>query len=263
MAEMRRWVAVQAILNPMKELFRSRRNPPSARAGKPSVANKSNSDKNEVGAFLAKLAAMPKTAGDARLIFALDATSSREFTWDLASGQQAEMFQATRELGGLNVQLCHFRGFGEFYASDWHTDGRRLLDVMTGIRCRAGTTQIARLLKHVLAENRRKRVKAVVYVGDAVEESIDRLGHVAGQLGVLQVPLFMFHEGHDQGARRAFEELARLSGGACCRFDAGSAGQLRELLKAVAVFAAGGLAALRDLSKRSGQGVKLLERQLR
>ena len=244
----------------MKELFRSdsKRQPARDSAGKPAPAGK-----QDVNAFLAKLAATPKTAGDARLIFALDATHSREFTWDIASQQQAEMFQATRNLGGLNVQLCYFRGFGEFFASDWHPDSRQLLELMTGIRCRAGATQIGRLLKHVQEENKVKRVKAVVYVGDAVEENLDRLAHLAGRLGVLQVPLFLFHEGYDEQARRAFEELARLSGGACSRFDAGSASQLRELLRAVAVFAAGGLAALQDFSKRSGQSVKLLERQLR
>ena len=238
----------------MKDLFRSDRKRQPARAG---------AGKQDVQAFLSKLAATPKTAGDARLIFALDATASREFTWDIASQQQAEMFQATSDLGGLHVQLCYFRGFGEFFASEWQGDAGRLLALMTGIRCRAGATQIGRLLKHVIAENKVKRVKAVVYVGDAMEENLDRLAHLAGQLGVLRVPLFMFHEGCDAHARQAFEELARLSGGACCRFDAGSAGQLRELLKAVAVFAAGGLAALRDFSKRSGQQVKLLERQLR
>lgn len=244
----------------MKDLFRSGRKQQSVRtgAGKPAAAGK-----QDVQAFLARLAVTPKTAGDARLIFALDATASREFTWDIASRQQAEMFQSTRDLGGLNVQLCYFRGFGEFFVSDWHTDSGQLLELMTGIRCRAGATQIGRLLSHVMEENKVKRVKAVVYVGDAMEESLDRLAHLAGQLGVLQVPLFMFHEGHDGHARRAFEELARLSGGACCQFDAGSASQLRELLRAVAVFAAGGLAALQDLSKRSGKGVKLLERQLR
>lgn len=241
----------------MKDLFRSdrKRQPARAGAGKPAAA-----DKQDVRAFLAKLAATPKTAGDARLIFALDATASREFTWDIASRQQAEMFQAA---GGLQVQLCYFRGFGEFFASEWQGESGRLLALMTGIRCRAGATQIGRLLKHVIAENKVGRVKAVVYVGDAMEENLDRLAHLAGQLGVLRVPLFMFHEGCDDHARKAFEELARLSGGACCRFDAGSAGQLRELLKAVAVFAAGGLAALRDFSKRSGRQVKLLERQLR
>ena len=244
----------------MKDLFRSdrKRQPARTGAGKPAAAGK-----QDVQAFLSRLAATPKSAGDARLIFALDATASREFTWDMASKQQAEMFQATRDLGGLNVQLCWFRGFGEFQASDWHTDGGQLLELMTEIRCRAGATQIGRLLRHVQAENKVKRVKAVVYVGDAMEESLDRLAHLAGQLGVLRVPLLMFHEGYDGHARKAFEELARLSGGACCRFDAGSASQLRDLLKAVAVFAAGGLTALQDFSKRSGQQVKLLERQLR
>ena len=244
----------------MKDLFRSdrKRQPTRTGAGKPAPAGK-----QDVRAFLDKLAVTPKSSGDARLIFALDATASREFAWDIASQQQAEMFQATRDLGGLNVQLCYFRGFGEFFASDWHSDGRKLLELMTGIQCRAGATQIGRLLRHVVEENRVRRVKAVVYVGDAMEESLDRLAQLAGQLGVLQAPLFMFHEGYDGHSRRAFEELARLSGGACCQFDAGSASQLRELLRAVAVFAAGGLSALQDFSKRSGQNVKLLERQLR
>ncbi len=256
----RRRAAVPAILIRMKELFRSdrKRQPARTGGGKPAAAGE-----KDVQAFLARLAATPKSAGDARLVFALDATASRELTWDMASKVQAEMFQATHDLGGLNVQLCWFRGFGEFHTSDWHTDSRQLLDQMTEIRCRAGATQIGRLLGHVKAENKVKRVKAVVYVGDAMEESLDRLAHLAGQLGVLRVPLFMFHEGFDGHARKAFEEIARLSGGACCRFDAGSASQLRELLKAVAVFAAGGLAALQDFSKRSGQQVKLLERQLR
>ena len=244
----------------MKELFRpgSKRQPVRTGAGKPAPAGK-----RDVQAFLSRLAATPTSAGDARLIFALDATASREYTWELASRQQSEMFRATRDLGGLNVQLCYFRGFGEFHASRWHHDSGPLLDLMTGIRCRAGLTQLGRLLKHVQKENKIRPVKAVVYVGDAMEEHLDRVAHLAGQLGVLRVPLFLFHEGHDQQARRAFDELARLSGGACCSFDAGSADQLKELLKAVAVFAAGGLPALQDLSKRSGEGVKLLARQLR
>ncbi len=243
----------------MKELFRPGR---SKQPTRPDTGKSVPAGKEQVRAFLDKLAATPASAGDARLIFALDATASREYTWDLASKQQAEMFEAARNLGGLQVQLCWFRGFREFHASAWHAEGRRLLELMTEIRCRAGATQIGRLLRHAQAENKRKRVKAVVYVGDSMEESLDRLAHLAGQLGVLRVPLFLFHEGHDALARRAFEELARLSGGACCQFDTGSASQLRELLKAVAVFAAGGRAALTDFSKRSGRQVKLLQRQL-
>jgi hypothetical protein len=74
------------------------------------------------------------------------------------------------------------------------------------------------------------------------------------------VPVFVFQEGGDARAERAFKEIARLSRGAYCRFDAGSAAQLRELLAAVAVYATGGRKALEN--SKSGAAVRLLE-QLR
>src|SRR3546814_12721854 len=60
----------------------------------------------EVDAFLRKLADTPApgpASGDkrGRLIFAMDATASREPTWDRASHLQAEMFKETEALGGL------------------------------------------------------------------------------------------------------------------------------------------------------------------
>ena len=42
-----------------------------------------------------------------RVIFALDATASREATWDLASQLQSKMFE---EAAGLEVQLLYYRG---------------------------------------------------------------------------------------------------------------------------------------------------------
>ncbi len=74
-----------------------------------------NPNRTEIDAFLAKVAATPAPAagGRGRLIFALDATMSREPTWDTACHIQAEMFEATRAIGGLDVQLVFFRGFGE------------------------------------------------------------------------------------------------------------------------------------------------------
>ena len=71
----------------------------------------------------------------------------------------------------------------------------------------------------------------------------------AGELGLLKVPVFMFQEGHDDVAEQAFREIARLTGGAWCRFDPGAAAQLRELLRAAAAYAAGGREALLRLSK--------------
>ena len=225
----------------------------------------SHSNRQDVDAFLRKVAAAPApaTAGRGRLLFAMDATASRRPTWDTACHIQAEMFKETQALGGLEVQLAWYRGFGEFEASAWLQDSESLLRRMTGVNCLAGHTQIGKLLRHAMAETRKQKVGALVFVGDCLEEDIDELGHLAGQLGLLGLPCFMFHEGGDAIARNAFEQIARLSGGACCRFDANSAQQLRDLLAAVAVYAAGGRKALGDYSKRKGGAVRQLTHQVR
>jgi hypothetical protein len=218
----------------------------------------------EVDAFLARLARTPAPAPSGRrgrLIFALDATASREPTWDRACQLQGEMFEATAALGGLDVQLVFYRGFGECRASAWLSDARALRDRMTAVRCRGGQTQIGRVLGHALAETRAEKVGAVVLVGDAFEEDPDAVCHKAGELGLQGVPVFLFHEGGDPVARRIFEQIARLTGGAYCPFDAGSARQLRELLGAVAAYAAGGLRALEDRGRRQGgEAQRLLAR---
>ncbi len=125
-----------------------------------------------------------------------------------------------------------------------------------------GQTQIERLLLHAIAETKRQRVNALVFVGDCMEEDVDRLCHLAGQLGLLGVPAFIFHEGGEPGAARAFQQIARLTNGAYCPFDSGSARQLRDLLAAVAVFAAGGRKALEDYGRRTGGPALLLTRQV-
>jgi hypothetical protein len=223
------------------------------------------SSAGQVDAFLKKLAAMPavRPAGPrGRLIFALDATASRQPTWDQACMIQAQMFQAVGQMGGLDVQLAYYRGFREFEAFPWLDNAAALTQRMTGVFCLGGHTQIARVLKHAIGETKGKRVNALVFVGDCMEEPADNLCHLAGQLGVLGLPIFLFHEGHEPMAAATFQQLARLSGGAYCPFDAGSAQQLTELLRAVAVYAAGGLKALQDLSRQAGGKTLLLTRQL-
>ena len=90
---------------------------------------------------------------------------------------------------------------------------------------------------------------------------VDRLAGLAGELGMIGTPVFVFQEGRDAKVERAFREIARLSRGAYAPFDAGSARQLRELLTAVAVYAAGGRKALKDFSEetKSGGALRLLE----
>jgi hypothetical protein len=217
------------------------------------------SNQAQIDAFLDKVARTPvvKASGTrGRLIFAMDATASREPTWDRACHIQSEMFLETEALGGLDVQLCFYRGFQEFHATPWLGSSAELLAQMSDVRCMGGMTQIGRVLKHTVDESRREKVNALVFVGDCMEEDIDQLCHVAGELGILGVPAFMFHEGDDPAAERTFREIARLSGGAICRFDASSA-------QAVAVYAAGGRRALEDFGQRQGGVALRLTRQLK
>jgi hypothetical protein len=222
---------------------------PAPQAEKPASAAKS--DRAEIDQFLERARTLgPRLDGKrGRLVFALDATMSREPTWDLACSLQGEMFDEAAAVGGLDVQLVYYRGLHECRSSKWVSDPKRLGDLMVRIHCEGGNTQIGRMLEHVRKETKTARVNALVFVGDAMEEGIDGLCALAGELGLLGVPAFMFQEGHDPVAERAFKEIARLSNGAWCRFDAGAAAQLRELLRAAAAYAAGGEGAVRLLGQ--------------
>jgi hypothetical protein len=219
------------------------------------------SARSEVDAFLAEAKRIaPPSAARGRLIFALDATMSRQPTWDLACELQAEMFDAAAAVGGLSVQLVYFRGIGESRASPFVANARALRDLMVKIDCRGGHTQIGKVLAHVRRETEKRPVAALAYVGDAMEENPDHLCQLAGEIGLLGVRAFMFHEGRDPLAERTFREIARLTRGAYLPFDRASAAELRSLLSAVATYAAGGLKAL---EKRGGAGARLLIPQLK
>jgi len=223
------------------------------------------SGKAAIDAFVQQVRSTPaiKSGQDrGRLMYAMDATASRAPTWDRACQIQGEMFTETAALGGLDIQLCYYRGFGEFEATPWLSSADALLKRMTRVSCRGGQTQIEKVLRQAIEQTKQKKVQALVFVGDCMEEDVDRLCHLAGELGMLGVPAFLFHEGTEPAAQRAFKEIARLTRGAYCAFDATSAGQLRDLLSAVAVYAAGGQRALQDFSKDRSEVVRKLTRQL-
>ena len=198
-----------------------------------------------------------------RLIFALDATMSRQPTWDLACDLQHEMFIEAGRVGALDIQLVFFRGFGECKASRWVSQSADLAKMMTKIRVQAGRTQIGKVLDHALYETRQKKVQALIYIGDAMEENADLVCDRAGELGLLGVPVFVFQEGADQVAERCFRDIARLTNGVYLNFGEGAAASLRGLLAAVAAYSAGGKRALEQLERGGHKGAQFLIEHLR
>lgn len=190
-----------------------------------------------VSDFLAK-----QPAPVARLTFVLDATGSRERTWDTAMQLQTQMFEAATKLGSLEVQLIYFRGLHECSHSAWTTDARTMVRLMSKVRCETGPTKIGKALAHVRQEHQRQPISAVVYVGDMMEEDHGKLCDAA--IGLPK--MFVFQEGNDPIAEPTFREIARLTNGAYSRFEPGAEAKLSELLRAVAAFAVGGVAALAD-----------------
>src|SRR5438477_9703657 len=220
----------------------------------------------EVDAFLRDLQRAPAVrpaGGRGRLVFALHAPRGREPGWDRACRIQGEMFEATAALGGLDVKLVYYRGFNECRASRWMSNAADLHRVMRVVSCLGGETQIERVFAHAIAETKKQRVNALVFVGDAMEENVDRLCQLAGELGLKGVPIFLFHEGGNPIVARAFQQMARLSRGAYLRFDLASADRLKDLLAAVAVYAAGGYRALAAYGEKKGGEVLRLTSQLR
>lgn len=218
---------------------------------------------SEIAAFLKDAKATTNVARAGRLVIALDATMSRQPTWDRACSLQGEMFAAAGKVGHLTMQLVYFRGFGECAASRWVQDGDTLARLMTRIDCRGGQTQIRKVLRHAIDETKRKKVQALVYIGDCVEEDVDGLCARAGELGLLGVPAFIFQDGRDGHAETAFREIARLTGGAHFRLDESAPGELAALLKAAAVFATGGRPELEKLTKGGDAGARRLLAHLR
>lgn len=223
-----------------------------------SIFQKNDAKTNEeVDKFLES---MKVGSGRGRLIFALDGTASRQKTWDFAAGLQAEMLREAASVGSLDLQLIYYRGDGECRSSKWISDPAQLARVMSAIDCRAGYTQIGKILDHAQKETALAPVGALVFIGDAVEENPDILVTRARGLGRLKVPVFMFQEGRDPEVETVFRAIAKNSGGAYGRFDAGAVKQLGEFLRAVAIFAAGGLKALEG---RKDAGSVLLLGQLK
>lgn len=217
----------------------------------------------DVRRFLAAAQANPLTRTPQRtrrVLFALDATASREPTWDMAMALHAELFQAASAAGRdaetrISVQLAYYRGHNEFHTSPWSSAPADLIAEMTGVACRGGLTRIGRVLAHALAETRREPVAAAVFVGDCCEEPAAALTAAAGRLALFKLPFFVFQEGNDRAAAEVFQAIARITGGAYAPFAPGGAERLRALFGIVAQYAARGRRGVGELQHDAARAV--------
>jgi hypothetical protein len=193
-----------------------------------------------------------KRSARAHVIFALDATMSRAWSWDVSARSTADMFAAAAGLGALDVQLVYFRGWHECVASRWLSDPHALATIMSTVSCRAGETQIAKVFSHARKVHAQQKVDALILISDACEEPAETLYAEARELGV---PVFLFQEGTDGHVAEVYSTIARITHGAHVEFNAGAAQRLTELLRAVVAFATGGVKAL---AAEKSEGAKLL-----
>ena len=192
-----------------------------------------------------------------RLVFAVDATASREPAWTAARQVTDALVKALP--GELDVALAVHGGSRVHTFTAFTNDARTLRDLAAGVDCHAGMT---RLLPILSASLKHQAVRVVIYIGDVFEESLPQGRQLADQMGALGIKLIVLHDTADRGARRdaeVFWDLAKRTGGCVLPFDATASGRLRDILSAVAVYAVGGEKLLRERRHALPGAVALLE----
>ncbi len=192
-----------------------------------------------------------------RLIFAVDATASREPAWTAARQVTDVLVKALP--GALDVALAVHGGSRVHTFTAFTSDANTLRDRAAGVSCVAGTT---RLLPILSASLKHPSVRVVIYIGDVFEENLQRGRHIADAMGAQNTKLIVLHDTADPAARRdaeVFWDLAKRTGGCVLPFDAAASGRLRDILSAVAVYAVGGEKLLRARRHELPGAVALLE----
>jgi hypothetical protein len=192
-----------------------------------------------------------------RLIFAVDATASREPAWAAARQVTDALVRALP--GALDVALAVHGGSRVHTFTAFTNDANTLRDRAAGVGCVAGMT---RLLPILSASLTRQAVRVVIYIGDVFEENVLQGRRIADAMGAQGTRLIVLHDTADPAARRdaeVFWDLAKRTGGCVLPFDASASGRLRDLLSAVAVYAVGGEKLLRARRHDLPGAVALLE----
>ena len=192
-----------------------------------------------------------------RLVFAVDATASREPAWAAARQVTDALVKALP--GELDVALAVHGGSRVHIFTAFTNDPNTLRDRAAGVTCQAGATRLLPILSATL---NRRAIRVVIYIGDVFEEHLPQGCQIADAMGAQNTKLVVLHDTSDPAARRdteVFWDLAKRTGGCVLPFDASAPGRLRDILSAVAVYAVGGEKLLRQRQKSLPGAVALLE----
>jgi hypothetical protein len=194
--------------------------------------------------------AAPVPARRPRLVFAVDATASRQATWDSAKQITDRMFDAIP--GALDVALA-VHGADQVHTwTEFGADVARFRAQAAAVRCESGHTRLCELMQRTLDAG---GVKVMSYIGDAFEESPDEAFALADRCKLRGIKLVILADQADAPTLRVFRELADRTGGALLDFRSGELDLMGEVLGAVAALAIGGRKLLE--SKRTA-GARLL-----
>ena len=190
------------------------------------------------------------------ICFVIDATGSRQASWQQAQRTQAEMFDAVKTAGNLKLSIvCHRGGsvkdLGSFASPD---DAKRR---MAEVSCESGNTRIVDSLQSALG----KKPSTIIMVGDCFEESFTDLQKVCTQLAAQKIRVYAFVEGNESSGQRAYKMAADMTDGIFQPFGSGL--DLSDLCVAAAVFDVGGQQAFDKLIASGHKGAKALEHQVK
>jgi hypothetical protein len=179
-----------------------------------------------------------------RIGFLVDATASRENTWEQAQTIQAKMFRSASGLRALKLRLVYFGG-NRLTKLNWNDNARNIAAHMAEVRCHSGLTQIIPGLQAFIDEKPENRADAIILIGDCFEEDAATAAKTAALLKAKGIKVFSFIEGEDWTAHSVFKTLATVTGGKFAKF--GNELPLDDLCEGVALMTSGGEKALTRL----------------
>jgi len=175
------------------------------------------------------------TARRPRLVFAVDATASREATWRSAQKITARMFGVIPD--ALDVALAVHGGDDVHTFTEFSADVDVFRKQAAAVRCETGTTRLCEIMARTLDAG---GVRVMSYIGDAFEEDADEVLELADRFRLRGIQAVMLSDDADPEALAVFRQIAERTGGAVLDFRTGDTVLMGELLAGVATLAIGG-----------------------